>query len=213
MLKFLRNAWERVSLDPSKVSLGWWLAMTNLIIVVVVVGGISIFAIGLLRDQADAQGQARVQLAGAMAREDIRRAGEDALGAARSVASHPTLTRLLAEGRVDAAAPVLRRFCLGPAVDACAVVDGQLIVAQVGVTLPWDELLTSEVEQGERFLAAPETLNGAVLGASSAFPSLTGVKVLVATRARWPRCATAERACGTPGEADRLPHVRCGSSR
>src|SRR6185295_16985095 len=180
MLKFLRKAWERVSLDPSKVSLGWWLAMTNLIIVVVVVGGISIFAIGLLRDQANAQGQARVQLAGAMAREDLRRAGEDALGAARSVSAHPTLTRLLAEGRVDAAAPVLRRFCLGPAVDACAVVDGQLVVAQVGIQLPWDELLTSEVEQGERFLAAPETLNSAVLGASAAFPSLTGVKVLVA---------------------------------
>ncbi len=180
MLKFLRSVWERVSLDPSKVSLGWWLAMTNLIIVVVVVGGISIFAIRLLRDQADAQGQARVQLAGAMAREDIRRAGEDALGAARAVASHPTLTRLLAEGRVDAAAPVLRRFCLGPAVDACAVVDGQLIVAQVGVPLPWAELLTSEVEQGERFLAAPETLSDAVLGASSGFPNLTGVKVLVA---------------------------------
>jgi signal transduction histidine kinase len=180
MLKFLRNAWERVSLDPSKVSLGWWLAMTNLIIVVVVVGGISTFAIGLLRDQAYAQGQARVQLAGAMAREDIRRAGEDALGAARSVAAHPTLTRLLAEGRVDAAAPVLRRFCLGPAVSACAVVDGQLIVAQVGVPLPWDELLISEVEQGARFLAAPETLQSAVLGASAAFPTLNGVKVLVA---------------------------------
>jgi len=179
-LKYLRSAWERVSLDPSKVSLGWWLAMTNVIIVVLVLGGISILSIRLLRHQADVQGQARVQLAGAMAREDIRRAGEDALGAARSVASHPTLTRLLGEGRVDAAAPVLRRFCLSPVVDACAIVDGQLLIAQVGVSLPWEELLTSEVEQGERFLAAPQTLNNAVLGASAAFPNLTGVKVLVA---------------------------------
>ena len=179
-LKFLRNAWERVSLDPSKVSLGWWLAMTNMIIVVLVLGGISTFAISLLRQQANAQGQARVQLAGAMAREDIRRAGEDALGAARSVASHPTLTRLLGESRVDAAEPVLRRFCLSSAVDACAVVDGQLLIAQVGVTLPWEELLTSEAEQGERFLVAPQTLNHAVLGASAVFPNLAGVKVLVA---------------------------------
>ena len=180
MRNFLRQAWERLSLDPSKVTLGWWLAMTNVIIVALVVGGISIFAIRLLRGQADAQGQARVQLAGAMAREDVRRAGEDALSTARSVSIHPTLTRLLSEGRAEATAPVLRRFCLGPAIEACAIVDGQRLVAQVGVALPWDELMTSETEQGERFLAAPASLEHAVLGASTSFLNLPGAKVLVA---------------------------------
>ena len=180
MRNFLRQALERFSLDPSKVTLGWWLAMTNVIIVAVVVGGISIFAIRLLRAQADAQGQARVQLAGAMVREDVRRMGEDALGVARSVSVHPTLTRLISEGRVEATAPVLRRFCLGPAVEACAIVDGQRLVAQVGAALPWEELMTSETEQGERFLAAPASLDHAVLGASTSFPNLPGAKVLVA---------------------------------
>jgi len=180
MRNFLRQAWERLSLDPSKVSLGGWLAMTNVIIVALVVGGISIFATRLLRNQADAQGQARVQLAGAMAREDLRRAGEDALGTARAVSVHPTLTRLLAEGREEATAPVLRRFCLGPAIDACAIFDGQRLVAQVGAALPWDELMTSETEQGERFLAAPASLDHAVLGASTTFPNLPGAKVVVA---------------------------------
>jgi hypothetical protein len=86
-----------LSFDPGKVSLRWWLAMSNVLIVLLVVGGISIFAVGLLREQADAQGQARVQLAGAMAREDVRRAGEDALAAARVLAAHLTLSRLLAQ--------------------------------------------------------------------------------------------------------------------
>jgi len=180
MQKFLRQAWERLSLDPSKVSLGWWLAMTNVIIVTLAVVGISVFAIRILRGQADAQGQARVQLAGAMAREDLRRMGEDALGAARAAAAHPTLTRLIAEDRAEAAAPVLKRFCLGAAVDACAVVNGLVVVARVGVEMPWPELLTSEAEQGERFLAAPKDRTHAVLGASAPFANLGGFKVLVA---------------------------------
>ncbi|HEY7378030.1 MAG TPA: ATP-binding protein [Steroidobacteraceae bacterium] len=180
MRKFLQQAWERLSLDPSKVSLGWWLAMTNVIIVALVVVGISTFAVRLLRDQANAQGQARVQLAGAMAREDLRRDGEDALGIARAVAANATLTRLVAEERAEAARPVLRRFCLGAAADACAVVNGLVVVARAGVDMPWSELLTSEAEQGERFLAAPKGLAHAVLGASAPFANLSGFKVLVA---------------------------------
>lgn len=180
MLKSLQQVWARLSFDSSNVKLGWWLAISNVLIVLLVVGGISIFAIGLLREQANAQGQARVQLAGAMAREDLRRAGEDALATARVVAAHPTLSRLLAQGRISAAEPVLRRFCLSIAVDACAILDGQVLVTKIGVALPWEELVISEAEQGERFLAAPEAPNPAVLGASAAFQNLSGVKVLVA---------------------------------
>jgi len=180
VLKDLRQAWEWLSFDPGKVSLGWWLAMSNVLIVLLVVGGISIFAIGLLREQADAQGQARVQLAGAMAREDVRRAGEDALAAARVLAAHATLSRLLAQNRVNAAEPVLRRFCLSSAVDACAILDGELLVTRVGAEVSWEDVIVSEAEQGERFLAAPGSPNLAVLGASAAFQNLNGVKVLVA---------------------------------
>ena len=180
MRNVFRQAWERLSFDPGNVSFGWWLAMSNVLIVLLVVGGISIFAIGLLREQADAQGQARVQLAGAMAREDVRLAGEDALAAARVLAAHPTLNRLLAQGRADAAEQVLRRFCLSPAVDACAILDGQLPVARFGAAVPWEELIVSEAEQGERFMAAPEVPQPAMLGASASFQNLSGVKFLVA---------------------------------
>jgi signal transduction histidine kinase len=175
----LQQAFERLSFDPGKVSLGWWLAMSNVLIVLLVVGGISIFAVGLLREQADAQGAASVQLAGARAREDVRRASEDAVAAARVVANHATLRRLLAQNRVTAAEPVLRRFCLSSAVDACAILDGELLVTRVGAEISWDDVIVSEAEQGERFLAAPASPGGALLGASAAFQNLGGVKILV----------------------------------
>ncbi|WP_348240621.1 hypothetical protein, partial [Salmonella enterica] len=68
---------DRLQLDTSRATLGVWNAGINVMIVLNVVGGISISAIGSLRDLADQQGQSRVQLAGAMAREDLRRFGED----------------------------------------------------------------------------------------------------------------------------------------
>ena len=70
---------DGLQIDTSRASLGTWIAMINVAIVVLVVGGISISAIGSLKDLADQQGQSRVQLAGALAREDLRRFGEDIL--------------------------------------------------------------------------------------------------------------------------------------
>jgi len=89
--------------------------------VILVVAGISWFAVAMLRDLADEQGKARVQLAGAIAREDLRRMGEDALSAARILAERPALVRLLAEARFEAVPPLLRRFCETDTIDACAV--------------------------------------------------------------------------------------------
>ena len=69
-------------------------------------------AIGLLRDLADQQGKSRVQLAGAMAREDLRRIGEDALTQAR--ARRASARRCSGCSREHAAAtvgPFLRRSC------------------------------------------------------------------------------------------------------
>jgi len=99
MLERLRQLIARLRFDPRKMGLGWSLAAINFAIVVLVVTGISIFAVGMLRDLADEQGKARVQLAGAIAREDLRRMGEDALSAARILAERPALVRLLSEGR------------------------------------------------------------------------------------------------------------------
>ena len=124
--------WLRLRPDPAKTSLGWWLAAIHVAIVLLVGGGISFSAIGMLRDLADEQGKARVQLAGAMAREDLRRIGEDAVTAAHVLAERPTLQRLLAEDRTDALALFLRRFCETESIGACAVFTGTQLIAQAG---------------------------------------------------------------------------------
>src|ERR1700744_3053378 len=124
MLQRIREIGTLLRPDPAKTSLGWWMVAIHLAIVLLVGGGISYSAIRMLHDLADDQGKARVQLAGAMAREDLRRMGEDALTAARALAERPTLQRLLAEGRSDAISPLLRRSCETGGVDACALFSG-----------------------------------------------------------------------------------------
>ena len=78
-------------------SLGWWLAASNVAIVLLVAAGISYFAIDMLRGLADSQQKIRVQLAGANARQEITRMAEDTLTYARVLAERPPLRRLLAE--------------------------------------------------------------------------------------------------------------------
>src|ERR1700726_2050364 len=111
MLERARQLAKRLRFDPAKMGLGWWLAAINVAIVLLVVGGISFSAIGMLRTLADEQGKARGQLAGAIAREDLRRLGEDTVTAAHVLADRPTLQRLVAEENPDPLALFLRRFC------------------------------------------------------------------------------------------------------
>jgi signal transduction histidine kinase len=169
MLERARQLSERLKFDPAKTGLGWWLAAINVTIVLLVVGGISISAIGMLRDLADQQGKARVQLAGAMAREDLRRQGEDAVTAAHVLADRPTLQRLVGEENPDALGLFLRRFCQNEAISACAVFQGSELLAQSGESLPWSDIVTASSEQGESFLAAPPGTPSAVVGAGASF--------------------------------------------
>ena len=151
----------------------------NLAIVLLVGGGISYSAISKLHDLADEQGKARVQLAGAMAREDLRRFGEDALTSARTLAERPTLQRLLAEGRSDAIPPLLRRSCESVGIDACALFSGTQLVAQSGPILDWDGIVTSSTEQGATFLTLPANLRTAAMGASASLGDVEGTRVFV----------------------------------
>ena len=105
MIDRIQEFFDRLQIDTSRASLGVWIAAINVAVVLLVVGGISISAIGSLRDLADQQGQSRVQLAGAMAREDVRRVGEDTLTQAKSVAERQTLQRLLAGRQTAAVGP------------------------------------------------------------------------------------------------------------
>jgi signal transduction histidine kinase len=152
-------------------SLGWWLAASNVLIVLLVAAGISYFAIDMLRDLGDSQQKIRVQLAGATSRAEITRMSEDTLTHARVLAERPPLRRLVtAAGREDLG-PFLRRFCETAELDACAVFDGAQLVAAAGAELPWQALYTVANEQGERFLAAPTGSTLSVVGAMAKLPA------------------------------------------
>ncbi|MEJ0084561.1 MAG: ATP-binding protein [Pseudomonadota bacterium] len=152
-------------------SLGWWLAASNVVIVLLVAAGISYVAIDMLRGLADSQQKVHVQLAGANAREEITRMAEDTLTYARVLAERPPLRRLLAEPGREGLAPFLRRFCETSELDACAVFDGAQVVASSGVALPWPQLYAVAAEQGERFMAVPPGTQYSVVGASSKLPA------------------------------------------
>src|SRR6187397_1149500 len=136
-------------------SLGWWLAASNVAIVLLVAAGISYFAIDMLRGLADSQQKTRVQLAGANSRAEITRMAEDALTYARVLAERPPLRRLIGEPGRAGVTDFLRRFCETSELDACAVFDGAQLVAATRADLPWTQIFTVATEQGERFMAAP----------------------------------------------------------
>jgi signal transduction histidine kinase len=161
-------------------SLGWWLAASNVAIVLLVAAGISYFAIDMLRGLADSQQKVRVQLAGANAREEITRIGEGTLSYARVLAERPPLRRLLGEPKREGLAPFLARFCETSDLDACAVFDGAQVVASSGVALPWTQVFAVSEEQGERFMAVPSGTQYSVVGASAKLPAqYTSFSVLV----------------------------------
>jgi signal transduction histidine kinase len=180
MLSRIQEFIDRLQLDTSRAPLGVWIALINVAIVLLVVGGISISAIGSLRDLANQQGSARVQLAGAMAREDLRRYGEDALTQAKSVADRQTLQRMLADARTSSLGLYLRRSCNSDTIVSCAVFEGGKLVAQAGVSLPWEEIEASAAEQGERFLAVPSVGRYSVIGASAQIGGAVGRRLYVA---------------------------------
>ena len=171
---------DGLQLDTSRASLGVWIAAINVAIVLLLVGGISISAIGSLRDLADQQGKSRVQLAGAMAREDLRRYSEDALTHAKGIADRQTFQRLLGDRRPAAVGPYLRRSCNTETIVSCAVFEGNRQVAEAGVDLPWEQITASASEQGERFMAVPVGTPYALLGASAQVGGATERRLFVA---------------------------------
>jgi signal transduction histidine kinase len=179
MINRIQEFLDRLQIDTSRASLGVWIAAINVSIVLLVVGGISISAIGSLRDLADSQGQSRVQLAGAMAREDLRRLSEDTLTQAKSVAERQTLQRLLTGRDAQTLGPYLRRSCNSETITSCAVFEGEVLLAQAGVALPWPQIAATVPEQGERFLAVPEGVRYAVMGASTPIPGTNGRRLFV----------------------------------
>ncbi len=179
MLERVKKLWRTFWPDPGKTSLGWWLVAVHVAIVLLVGGGICYSAISMLRDLADEQGKARVQLAGAMAREDLRRMLEDAGTAARVLAEQPTLQRLLSQGRTDAIPPILRRACETAGMDACAIFSGTQLLTQSGPALDWQGIVTDSTEQGATFMALPSNIRFPILGAYASLGDAEGSRVFV----------------------------------
>jgi signal transduction histidine kinase len=179
MREQLRKILARLRFDPAQTSLGWWLVASQVLIVGLVAGGISYYAIARLHDLADDQGKSRVQLAGAMARENLRRVSEDVLTAARVLADRPTLERLLMEERPEALVPFLRRSCETDAIDACAVFEGGTLLAQAGPDIPWKDVVAANSEQGQSFLAVPADAPAPLVGAVAPLAERAGAKVYV----------------------------------
>jgi signal transduction histidine kinase/HAMP domain-containing protein len=165
MLVRLQSAWRSLWPNPARTSLSWWLVAIHLTLVLLVAGGLTLSAHGVLQDLADQQGKARVQLAATIAREDLRRMGEDAQAAARALADRPTLTRLLAEGQSESLSPLLLRSCQASGMDGCAVLSGKSVVAVAGPAIDWQQVATASAEQGATFLALPATERIPLLGA------------------------------------------------
>jgi signal transduction histidine kinase len=178
MMDHLRRLLERLRIDPATTRLRWWLAGSEVVIVLMVAGGLSLYAGERLRQEADSQGTARVQLGGAMARETLRRMEEDALAAARSIGDDPALQQALGASNQDVDA-VLRRLCPPDSAEACALFDGARLLSHTGANLPWNEILLSIARQGHIFLAAPVASPTALFGATAPVSAHEGFSIIV----------------------------------
>src|SRR5690349_8777426 len=101
----LDEFWSVLQLDFRKLKLSWVLAAINVLLVILVVGGISLSAVRLLRNLADSQGVVRVQYAGAAAREELRKVSEDLFTVTRGLAARPAVRRIVTEESAASVAP------------------------------------------------------------------------------------------------------------
>jgi signal transduction histidine kinase len=155
------------------------LALATGLLVVLAVAAMSIFAIGALRRLADAEGLTRVELAVASAREGMRQSTEDLLTAARILGERPALQRLLRGPVPETLQPFLVRYCESVALDACALVRGEDLIATTSGQIEWDLVLAAATEQGERFLVTGAAPKVALSGAQAGVAEHAGIGVIV----------------------------------
>jgi signal transduction histidine kinase len=155
------------------------LALATGLLVVLAVAAMSIFAIGALRRLADAEGLTRVELAVASAREGMRQSTEDLLTGARILGERPALQRLLRGPVPETLQPFLARYCESVALDACALVRGEDLIATTSGQIEWDLVLAAAAEQGERFLVTGAAPNVALSGAQAGVAEHAGIGVIV----------------------------------
>lgn len=175
LLREAMAAARRLVAGPATLERTLALTLGGLVLASIVV--LAANAISLMRKQAEQQSLARVELAGASAREEIRRLGEDTLTAARVVASRPTLHRLVRSGNREQLELFLRRTCTSLNLQACAVMVGENVLASTR-PVGWADAYESIEDQGERFMLAPVWQPDGLLGAAAAVPNMVETRVI-----------------------------------
>jgi hypothetical protein len=136
-------------------------------------------AVGLLRKQAEQQAIARVQLAGAAAREEESVViGEDTLTTTRGVAARQPLQRLIRAGNRPQLELFLRRACSVAGFTHCAIVVGSTVIGSTRAGIAWLDALEASADQGERFLLAPTWQPDGLQGAIADVPNTVDTRLV-----------------------------------
>jgi signal transduction histidine kinase len=123
-----------------RLSLGSLLIALNAGLVLVAVVGLAAGAVRVLRQLADRQALARVELAARSAAAAIERSGDRVLASARLEADRPALGRIVSAGDRAALEGWLDRFRRTSELSGCALFAGGRLLASAGPALPWEEL-------------------------------------------------------------------------
>lgn len=159
-----------------------WLAVVTALLVTMAVAAVSVAGVRVLRDLADAEGLARVELAVSAAREALRQNSDDLRTAAQLLGERPTLGRLLRVSNSAALAEYLAQYCAGAALDACAIVNGGVAIVSVGDPVDWSQIITADLGQGLQLLGSDSSLGMALSAAQAEVSGLAGVSVFAVRR-------------------------------
>ncbi len=166
-------------MNPPSIGLGSWIGGGSTLVVAVAVAAMAFACSVLLERVVQQQALARVQLAAALARDQMRRIGEDTLSDARVLAERPTLQRLLGGRDATALEFFLRRFCESSLNDACAIAGAAGTRVAVGPAAPWAQVETAILEQGERFIVAPADGSAPLWGGGVAVAGSPDLRAIV----------------------------------
>ena len=161
-------------------SLSTLLVAVNAGLLLLAVAGVAFAAAGLLQQFADEQALARVAQTSLTARQEIGRAGEDALTSARLLSERPTLLRLLQTDDVTGLTAFLAQFQRTSQLGGCAVLRDGHVIASSGAALPW-ATIAGLPHDPDRFLYRSAPAQPLALGARADILGQDGAQVLVAT--------------------------------
>ena len=167
---------RRLVRGPAGLERTFVLTLGGLVLVSILV--LALAGVGLLRQQAQQQALARVELGGLDAREQLRRLSEDTLTAVRLTADRQTLQRLIRAGNRAQLELFLRRSCASVNLSACAVVVGPNVLASTRTGVVWADALEASADQGERFLLAPAWQADGLMGAVAGVPNYVNTRVV-----------------------------------